>query len=50
MKQTEVGLIPDDWEVKKLGDLCKNVSSGKNTDRNNNGKYIVYGSTGIIGY
>lgn len=50
MKQTEVGLIPDDWEVKMLGDLCKNVSSGKNTDRNNNGKYIVYGSTGIIGY
>ena len=23
-KNTEVGVIPEDWEVKKLGDVCIN--------------------------
>lgn len=27
-KQTEVGVIPEEWEVKKLGDICK-FSKGK---------------------
>lgn len=49
-KQTEVGMIPSDWEVKCLGELCKNISSGKNKIRINSGKYAVYGSTGIIGH
>ncbi len=37
-------------EWKKLGELCKNISSGKCTMRADNGKYAVYGSTGIIAY
>ena len=49
-KQTEVGLIPSDWEVKFLGNLCKNISSGKNKQRIDSGRYAVYGSTGIIGH
>jgi type I restriction enzyme, S subunit len=27
-KQTEVGVIPDDWEVVRLGDLSEFVTSG----------------------
>ena len=49
-KQTEVGLIPNDWDVKFLGNLCKNISSGKNKYRIDSGRYAVYGSTGIIGH
>jgi type I restriction enzyme S subunit len=37
-----------EWEVKELGSLCTNVSSGK--DKNiNGGEYDLFGSTGIIG-
>ena len=32
----------------KLGEIAKNVFSGKNKERVNNGEYPVYGSTGII--
>ena len=32
----------------KMNEICLNVSSGKCTDRYNEGKYPVYGSTGII--
>ena len=35
-------------DLVKLGDLCK-IASGKNKDKSDNGKYILYGSTGIIG-
>ncbi|MFE2863353.1 MULTISPECIES: restriction endonuclease subunit S [Bacteroidota] len=28
MKQTEIGLIPEDWEVKELGDFCDTYSGG----------------------
>ena len=34
---------------KTLGEVCSNIFSGKNKDRNNNGLYPIYGSTGIIG-
>ncbi len=27
-KQTEVGVIPEDWEVKKLGDCCRKITDG----------------------
>ncbi len=51
-------LIPDlrfpefdndwEWEEKELGNFCLNISSGK--DKNaNDGKFELYGSTGIIG-
>ena len=49
-KESAVGIIPQEWEVKLLGDLCKNICSGNNKERHKNGKYRIYGSTGIIGY
>src|SRR5690606_41179638 len=49
-KQTEVGVIPEDWEVKKLGDVALNIASGKsNTQNYDSGVFPIYGSTGIIG-
>ena len=27
-KQTEVGVIPQDWEVRKLKDLCRSITDG----------------------
>lgn len=49
MKQTEVGLIPDDWEVKKLGDIYDFQYGNGNTNPSNNGSFPVYGANGIIG-
>ncbi|WP_308690071.1 restriction endonuclease subunit S [uncultured Treponema sp.] len=49
MKQTEIGLIPDDWEVKKLGDIYIFQYGDGNTNPSNNGAYPVYGANGIIG-
>lgn len=37
-----------DMKLVKLGELCK-IASGKNKGRSDNGKYALYGSTGIIG-
>ena len=37
-----------DMRLVKLGELCK-IASGKNKGRSDNGKYALYGSTGIIG-
>lgn len=34
---------------KKLIDVCINIFSGKNKERNDRGLYPIYGSTGIIG-
>ena len=34
---------------KTLGEVCHNISSGKNKKRDINGIYPIYGSTGIIG-
>ena len=31
MKQTEIGLIPDDWEVKELGSIVK-IIMGQSPD------------------
>ncbi|MBW7942417.1 MAG: restriction endonuclease subunit S [Candidatus Kuenenia stuttgartiensis] len=36
------------WEVKKLGEACFNIASGKDKNEDN-GIYNLYGSTGIIG-
>ena len=38
-KQTEIGMIPDDWEVKRLGELC-NTASGGTPSRENPKNYI----------
>ena len=44
-KQTEVGVIPIDWDVKKLGDIVK-FSNGKAHEKfiNDDGDYIVVNS------
>ena len=47
-KQTELGRIPEDWEVKPLGDLSIQIKSGKNI-KDKFGIYPLYGSTGQIG-
>jgi type I restriction enzyme S subunit len=47
-QRTEVGVIPDDWEVRELGDLAPFIGSGK-TNTNSKGEYPLYGSTGQIG-
>lgn len=48
-KLSPLGIIPENWEVKRLGDLCFDIFSGSNKTRIDSGKYTVYGSTGIIG-
>lgn len=43
MKQTEIGLIPDDWEVKSLGEISMDFSYGVGAEAipyNGNDKYI----------
>jgi type I restriction enzyme S subunit len=40
----------ENWEIKKLGETALNISSGKSKTRNDDGKYPLYGSTGLIGY
>jgi type I restriction enzyme, S subunit len=49
-KQTEVGIIPKDWNISVLKELTKSVISGRSKSGNQIGTYPVYGSTGIIGY
>ncbi len=48
-KKTEIGLIPEDWEVKGLNSLGK-VSTGKGTKKLLLGKYKIIGSNGVLGY
>lgn len=38
MKQTEIGLIPDDWEVKRLGDLFE-MKAGGDVDKQHFSSY-----------
>ncbi|HFK8542669.1 TPA: restriction endonuclease subunit S [Proteus mirabilis] len=47
-KHTEIGVIPDDWDVIQLGDCASYVGSGK-TNTKSRGEYPLYGSTGLIG-
>lgn len=39
-----------DAPIFKIKDVVKSISSGKNKERNDEGTYPVYGSTGIISY
>jgi type I restriction enzyme, S subunit len=47
-KQTEVGIIPEDWDVCSLGNRAYFIGSGK-TNTKSYGGYLLYGSTGVIG-
>jgi len=55
-KHIKQGLLTDllqpkeGWKKVKLGECCEDIFSGKNVSRKDFGKYIVYGSTGAIGY
>ena len=49
MKQTEIGLIPDDWEVKKIGEFADVTTGDKNTqDAEENGSYPFYVRSPIV--
>ena len=39
----------DEWQVKKLGESLKSISSGKSKTMTDGNKYPIYGSTGKIG-
>lgn len=42
-KQTEVGMIPSDWNVKKIGEVCSITTGSQNTqDHDENGKYPFF--------
>ena len=49
-RDTLLSFDSDDPKVewKRLGEVVRGISSGKNKTRNNEGQYPVYGSTGII--
>jgi type I restriction enzyme S subunit len=49
-RQTEVGVIPKEWEVRTLGSMATVVASGRSSAGRSIGEYPVYGSTGIIGH
>ena len=48
-KQTELGLLPEDWEVVKLGD-CLSIGNGKDYKHLKEGNIPVYGTGGIMCY
>ncbi|GAB1257641.1 hypothetical protein NBRC116494_21430 [Aurantivibrio plasticivorans] len=47
-KQTELGEIPEDWEIHCLGDCVDYLGSGR-TGTKSKGDFPLYGSTGLIG-
>jgi len=54
-KDSPLGIIPKEWEVKKLGEVCTFLDSQripiKDADRGKmQGKYPYYGASGIIDY
>jgi len=48
---SELGLIPEGWEVKRLDELAnfKNGKGIKRSDRTEDGLYTIFGSNGFIG-
>jgi type I restriction enzyme, S subunit len=48
-KQTEVGLIPSDWEVNELGTILT-FGSGRDYKHLQNGEIPVYGTGGVMTY
>ena len=47
-KQTEIGVLPEDWISGSLGDNTINIGSGR-TSTKGSGDYPLFGSTGVIG-
>ncbi|QBN20568.1 restriction endonuclease subunit S [Flavobacterium nackdongense] len=50
-KKVKNGELPKRWEWKKIKDICE-IKGGKNQSKviNPQGKYPIYGSSGIFGY
>ena len=50
-KKVKDGVLPKGWEWKKIKDICE-IKGGKNQSKviNPEGKYPIYGSSGIFGY
>lgn len=48
-KNTEIGMIPDDWEVKKLGAVF-DIGNGRDYKHLDTGKIPVYGTGGLMTY
>ena len=52
-KPSPLGPIPEDWEVKRLGEICTHFKSGitiTSKDIHEDGLYPVYGGNGLRGY
>ncbi|MBD9497313.1 restriction endonuclease subunit S [Ensifer sp. ENS01] len=49
-KQTEIGVIPEDWGVQHLGAMATTVASGRSKAETAAGEYPIHGSTGVIGH
>ncbi len=50
-KQTEIGMIPQDWEKVRLGDkVSLEYGKGLTEAQRENGRYPVFGSNGVVGY
>jgi type I restriction enzyme S subunit len=50
MVESELGLVPEGWEVRKLGDVIElSYGKGLKTEDRKEGKVPVFGSSGIIG-
>ena len=49
-KESELGMIPKEWNAIPMGSELISVGSGYCECYKDNGPYPVYGSTGIIGY
>ena len=50
-KQTEIGVIPEDWDIKQFSQLFT-IGHGKNQKEieNKTGKYPILATSGVIGY
>jgi len=52
-KNSSLGVIPEEWEVKRLGEICPVFKSGSSITSKNISKdnlYPVYGGNGLRGY
>ncbi|GDX86017.1 hypothetical protein LBMAG43_20590 [Methylococcaceae bacterium] len=51
-KKTEIGVIPEDWEVKKLGEVCAMKSGEGITSQSidEHSEYPCYGGNGLRGF
>jgi type I restriction enzyme S subunit len=48
-KETEIGLIPEDWDIKQLREIL-NLSNGRRPEFTEGGTYPVFGANGIMGH